>query len=239
MSVMRLRTVVSAVALVAATSCGAPASDHELLPLISSDGEFKEDMPDIPRVSGHRLAGVHIGDGSGLFDPLRFRIALGAGVEGHPVCVRVSTRDGRYWALNPFGTKNVAAQNPAIDFRTHLSDRLSDYDLSEFAVKAVVADTCKENASGPIVPARLGSGDDALVLFVNAGNPLSVGAAFGNLPAVDEPVRCERPERSAMVSYNFVCRLPIGQRSGEENVTVAIRDMNGVSLPMSFVVRLP
>lgn len=236
---MRVRKAMAGAAFLALATHGASAADTPLLPLISDGRVFAEGMPDLPRVSGHRIAGVHIGTGSGAFDLSRFRLALGAGIGGTPVCVKVTTRDGRYWALNPFATKDVAAESPAIEFRTHLGSRLSAYDISDFAVRAIAADRCDEDAPGPVVPARLGPDDGTLVLFVNAGNPLSVGAAFGKPPSLEDVARCDRPVRGAMVSYNFICSLPIGAHRGEADVTVAIRDMSGVALSSSFVVLLP
>jgi len=97
--------------LVALLAIGASprAQADDLLPLLGND--FREEMPEAPRASGQRLLGVQFGDAEGSFDRAAFRIALDAETIGSPLCVKVTTRDGRYWSLNPFGP---TASPPAI-----------------------------------------------------------------------------------------------------------------------------
>lgn len=220
----------------------APAlAESDRLPLLSASGQFIEEMPDNPRVSGQRLAGVHLAHGeaqAGRFDPAQFRLALGDGVGGAPVCVRITTRDGRYWSLNAFATAGTAARYPRIDFRTALRDRLSNYDLSDFAVRATAQEECRDDGVETILPAMLTEGPaDRLVFLINAGNPLSVGARYDAPPAV--PMTCRRPGAGVTTGYNFICELPLEDRHGPATVTIAVKDRNGLVLPESYTVQLP
>ena len=229
-------------ALLALCLAATPApADSDRLPLLSDSGRFVEEMPDNPRVSGQRLAGVHLGHGEGgasRFDPAQFRLALGDGVGGAPVCVRITTRDGRYWSLNAFATAGTEARYPQIDFRTALGDRLSDYALADFAVRATALAECLDDGPGTILPATLAeAAADRLVFLVNAGNPLSVGARYDAPPGA--AVACRRPTSGVTTGYNFICELPLEDRHGPVAVTIAVKDRNGLVLPETYTVQLP
>lgn len=217
-----------------------PACAEELLSLLSPDGKFREEMPEAPRASGQRLLGIQFGDASGDFDRAAFRISVGAETIGSALCVKVTTRDGRYWSLNPFKTDGVAPGNPALDFRTDLGARLADYDMSDFAVRAVAQDDCNEDVSGDLVPALLSAAaKPMLTLMVNGGNPLSVGARLIKGENLVSQAHCDRPSTGAMVGYNFICRLPTESAEGTANIQIFIKDMNGISSVESYQVRLP
>lgn len=226
--------------LVAASAMAAPTivCAEDLLALQS--GEFREEMPEAPRASGQRLLGIQLGDASGLFDPSAFRIALGARPIDQPLCVKVTTRDGRYWSLNQFTTAGVGAGIPALDFKTGLGERLAKYPMSEFAVRASAQAGCDEDEIGTLVPAVLSNGENStLTLMVNGGNPLSVGARLSHNDKPFSETRCERPTSGASVGFNFICRLSANGLQGAAEVTLFLKDMSGSPINETYQIRLP
>jgi len=75
--------------------------------------------------------------------------------------------------------------------------------------------------------------------MVNAGNPLSVGARLLQDGKPVSETRCARPPSGATVGYNFICHLGVERLAGAATIMVVVKDMNGISKPETYDIRLP
>ena len=115
---------------------------------------FRESFVTNPRVSGRLIVGLHLGRSA---DPYRSDGLSVAGLRDQSVqqiCVRVTTQDARYWALNRY----IAMRTPGLgrlEAPTRFAKELAAYNASQVAVRIIAANDCNEDSDGPLVPAVL------------------------------------------------------------------------------------
>ena len=115
---------------------------------------FHESFVPNPTVSGRLVVGVHLGRAAGTYQNQNVSIAAPRSASAQPFCVRVTTQDARYWALN----KYVADRSPGLarlESPSRFSKELSLYNANQVAIRIIAAPDCHEDSDGPLIPAVL------------------------------------------------------------------------------------
>lgn len=126
---------------------------------------FSEEYSGTAAVRGSVLTAlVHAGS-DGRVDLDDIRVDYPGSSSAATVCVRLTTADGRYWAMNPYTGAEAYAAPPGVDFPTRFSEELRRYDKGDFLALAWLGD-CAERATGDevLIPAHTARDDATRVL---------------------------------------------------------------------------
>ena len=209
-----------------------------------------ERLTDGVPTSGLLLAGVHWGRAAGNAGTETFRkenlgLQLSQGLEGRKVCVRVTTRDGRYRGMASY---TVLAGTPAratLGFPSGYLPVLQQMPVADFAVRAIVTDDCGDASKGTIIPAvvspRPSSG--ILTVYLNPGD----ATARARLVAPDgrtlsgEAVRCQSVGPGTKIAYSHVCELTISEPgySGRASLEVMLVELTDGISRSKFDIEIP
>jgi hypothetical protein len=182
-----------------------------------------EVFSDRAKVTGGVIVGLSTAATRVTFDPGALFIA--SGIEaGDQVCIRVTTRDGRYWSLNAYGPAKSSAVLPRFEYPTGFARDLASYRAEDIAIRAVRTTDCHEDAEGALLPVafdRAGAATE-LVVLVNAGR----SHARAKLGEDGTWTECETPE-GQRVAYTARCRLALGGRFHATSLHIALRGLTG------------
>lgn len=143
------------------------------------------------------------------------------------ICVRVTTQDARYVALNlykisaaPAGTTSARLEPVSVSYE----EPLKRYTTAQFALQAYVSSgkTCSPVAAMHLPeidkPTTLESDSLALEISVNSrgrdtkatfGGPFRVSAQDESVEAFQVEVNCDRARALAGLAFDTICRLPL------------------------------
>src|ERR1041384_112876 len=169
---------------------------------LAEPSAFRESFVTNPRVSGRLVVGLHLGRSA---DPYR---SDGLGVASlrdqavKEICVRVTTQDARYWALNRY----IAMRGPGLghlEAPTRYAKELAAYNASQVAVRIIAAVDCNEDSDGPLVPAVLpGAGQrDRLVVSAKAGGSGMAAELVPQQGAIASPGPCRSAEKGPQIAF--------------------------------------
>jgi hypothetical protein len=219
----------------------------DLVTLAQPDAEFAETLGGRTKVSGRVLVGLRIGPGPGRFDAERVRVVLPPTGKALPLCVRITSSDGRYWALNPYLARPPFPPAPRLDIRSKYEDELAGYGAEDIIIRVADSSECHEDAEGMIRPVLYDidqlAADRPMQLhaYVNTG---SAGASVELLDAAGQSLgmtKCARPENRAAVSFTRLCELelPSGLSPGPYQLLITAKALTGGRVPHRFDVWLP
>lgn len=219
----------------------------DLVTLAQPDAEFAETLGGRTKVSGRVLVGLRIGPSPGRFDAGRLRVALPPVSEALPLCVRMTSSDGRYWALNPYLARPPFPPTPRLDIRSKYQDQLAEYGGDDIIIRVADSGECHEDAEGvirPILYSGYGAATDGaarLHAYVNTG---SARATLELLDAAGQSLgttTCAKPGNRAAVSFTRLCELdlPPALAPGRYQLLITAKALTGGRVPHRFEVWLP
>ncbi len=217
------------VAIIAFAPAAVGQDRSDVLKIAGDLGQLNETFTGVPKTSGRMLVGLSIGPVEGNFAPENLRLLSASRDTGANLCVRVTTRDARYWALNEYDTSAGHQANPRLAFETGYRKDLVDYDIESVAVRAVESDDCTDTADGPLRPAIFDKPavEPTLVALINAER----GRLTAELLTPGKPARaeCKTPAEGALTAFNKVCRfnLPKDLSNGRYDLVLANRGLTG------------
>jgi hypothetical protein len=208
----------SALVLVCLVLPAAPAFAADEILQLSDAKAFYETYLDGPvtqrggAVVGATVVGVRLAGPAAAFKPEQIRVPLGHGVaRPESLCLRMLSRDGRYFARGQYRIAASAADAPRITFNSSYKDKLSAYQAADVAVSFTAGGkTCDERKPGQLFAAALDVAEapDKLVLQVRAGDA-RVRAQLGqNNKAIGEAVLCEKRSGPA-IGFTHECALAL------------------------------
>ena len=189
-----------------------------------------ESFDEAPETSGLPLVGLRLVSSSEssakTLDLLNVAVALPA-KSVREICVRVTTQDARYSALNPYriieahaGSTSVRLDPITVNYKKHLGQ----YSSAEMAVKAYVSDGIDCNPMKALHLPEIGESvrpdENTRFLQVNVnsrgrdtsailGRALEESSADRPVDAFHVEVRCNRSLKLAGLAFDTVCTLPI------------------------------
>lgn len=208
---------------------GSSAASAQELQLV---GPFREVLADRAPVSGRVLVGIRLGSASGPFQPSDLRLGAQPS-DGASLCVRVVTRDGRYYALNGYTVASRSGPG-TIPYRTRLLD---GYDAADVAVRVVETNDCHDDAEGRLLPTSTSRTpqDRELTVLLNPGR----ARASARLTADPrDDVTCDPPGEGPRTAFGAVCKLPVPDGAEAATLTVTLRGATGPARPLPYVVAL-
>jgi hypothetical protein len=223
------------------------AAAGEVVTLAQPDAEFAETLGGRAKVSGRVLVGLRIGPSPGRFDAGRVRVALPPASEALPLCVRITSSDGRYWALNPYLARPPLPPTPRLDIRTKYQDQLADYDGDDIIIRVADSGQCHEDAEGLIRPflyahdGRAPDGATRLHAYVNTGSARATLELLGPAGQSLGTTKCTKPSNRAAVSFTRLCALdlPPALAPGRYQLLITARALTGSRVPHRFDIWLP
>jgi hypothetical protein len=174
-------------------------------------------------VSGQRLAGVRLGPATPVVDVSRLFLAAGGVPAGSRICVRSTTSDAAYWALNPYATSSTQGRIAQLDYPTRFKEELGSYGGDALALRATLSRDCTEDGSGDVIPFVLDpeAPADTLTAFVNAAEPFARATLRGSDGTVLVTSKCQKVDGPRQ-AFGWVCRLPLSGLANLVQVTLAV-----------------
>ena len=163
-------------------------------------------------VVGASIVGLRLVPTSAVFQPEQIRVPLGHGlVRPETLCLRMLSRDGRYFARGQYRTAGIAADTPRIAFTSSYKDKLAAYQAGDVAVAFMAgAKTCDERKGGQLFAAALGATDapEKLLLQVRAGDARIRAQLGQNNKPIGESVLCDKRNGPAS-GFTHECALAL------------------------------
>lgn len=207
---------------------------------LADPANFRESFTGSPQVSGRLLVGLHLGRAAGAYESDKLRVALSRSPSAPQFCVRVTTLDARYWALN----KYVAERGPGLgrlESPSRFSKELAQYHASQVAVRIIAAPDCHEDVDGPLVPAVLPGAavQDRLVALVNAGgSQISAELVVPGQSAVTGT--CGPVDTGPQVAFTAICELNLpALPPGRARLHLTTSGLTGQRVTRGFDVIIP
>lgn len=237
----RGRRAMTTFALMALLAASAPASSTDLA--VPPPGEqFHEVYDDEAPVSGSPLVGLALGVVEAPLDLAA--ITLVAPPPGWPICVRATTRDGRYMASNPYTIEGPPQGGPVrLERLTRaFATQLAGYSLSGFALRAYVegAPDCSPTGALHLPQIRAADADAPLVVMANGQSRMATARLLDEAGTRIAEAACVTPGGAALIAFDLVCTLSRAALPGGGRAEVELVFNDGFSDDlMRFRVLLP
>lgn len=211
-------------------------------------GALSETLTDRVRTSGALLAGLHLGRGTGAFDAKNLRLTVHPGLRGESICLRLSSRDGRYRGMARYVVATDSANAPLLDFQTRYPAELSRTPVAELAARTVRSATCDDGTDGPLVPVVFGPSPEtarptSLIALVNPGEARVTARLIGadGRISLSEAVACRRLTEGASIVYSHVCDTPLPESlpSGRAFLELTIVELTEGRSVRRYDIELP
>ncbi|MFT3998118.1 MAG: hypothetical protein QM667_11995, partial [Asticcacaulis sp.] len=143
-----------------------------LLTVGSAQAQTLKPLPDVQetytagvKVSGMMFYGLRRGMGSRSLDLGDIRISMPAGT-GDRLCLRMASRDGRYFREQSFETTGVKAGTQDLRLTSGFRSQLLAYDRGDVAVRAQFRADCHSGQPGRFAPAVFPGDENSSILRV-------------------------------------------------------------------------
>jgi hypothetical protein len=171
-----------------------------------------------PKVSGNLLVGLLFGEAVGSFKPSAIGLLIAPQFAGRPVCVDISSRDGRYFAQNMYNLPAASGSIMPFEVVSAYSEQLSRYDIRDIAVTVRLVSDCNSPDEGEIIPATLNStfrpaeksaNSPLLVTLVNA-EPDRLKVSLLKNGAETAIAECKSDTSVVQISFTSSCEFKDG-----------------------------
>ncbi len=217
---MRDRSSLFFAAIAMLSCCAKPGAGHAedaTVLQLAKPSDFQETYSatgqrSFKRSSSHVVVGLHVGRGAGRFRLDDLAIALPRSVPAKTFCVKLTSKDARYWSLNAYKGADGKTGLEKLETRSKFADDLAQkYKSDDFATRAIVSPDCTEDSDGPLVavmpPGAVA--EDVLVVYVNA-----VGSRAG-MRLLDKDGKslatgtCAPAARDSTIAFTEICEIPL------------------------------
>lgn len=176
------------------------------------------------QVSGNQLVGLMYVSPSEQFQIGAMRVAIPP-TSPKQLCLAVTTRDGRYLAINPYKVgQNASGTMAQPEFETEYQDELASYQSSDVAIAAALADDCTSIGDRTYVVATLAGQSGQIIVKANTLG-LKTKAVLtdesGNKELVE--ATCTPPAAGPLITYDSECVLDVPTPSPARAKLILIR----------------
>lgn len=208
-------------------------------------GQLVERLTDAVPTSGLLLAGVHWGKSSGKFRTSNLGLQLFKSPQPRNVCVRVATRDGRYRGLASYLVPPNPDSPSLLLFKSQYANQLEQMPVSDFAVKAVIADECNDAVSGVIIPAVVGaeSAPQSLIVFLSPNDATTRARVVSRdgTSLSGDAVRCQSVGPGTRIAYSHACEISLADStfSGRAILEIVLIELTGGRSIKPYDIEIP
>jgi hypothetical protein len=183
---------------------------------LASPGAFQESFTPsgnrgFARASNRVVVGLHLGKAAGRLrlDDLAVSVpkTLAKGL-----CVKLTTRDARYWSLNGYKAPDPKAGAARLETSSKFIEELAGrYRAEDAAIRAVNTGACNEDADGPLLAVRPPGAvaQDVLVAFVNAVGARSAAKIIDKDGKTLATGACSLAPRDSALAYTESCEFSV------------------------------
>jgi hypothetical protein len=244
-----LHCLITSVTLAWAVVAGSDAqADDQVLSLLTSP-EFYENYLGAPppvviregAIVGAVVVGMRLTANPATFEPQSMRIVLGAQPRTFErLCVKIQSRDGRYFARGYYQVTSGSVALPLIKFHTNYQ-QLSRYTASDVAISATPGGNC--NDAGEFFPVKHATTEEApqLVVQVRAGDARLRAQLGHEGTLLGASTLCSSFTGGSTVGFTHECILPFQNLlTGRPNqLTIGETNSQGKIEPKTYSVRIP
>jgi len=233
-------TTLPVVAVVASFHSPAQSQSTSAVLKVSDPGGFVEAYLDKPpeggasrgAVVGAAIVGVRLDGPDMPFDPSAVRVRLGSAQRpaANKLCLKVISRDGRYFARAQYGADGAADPAPLVEFRTAYKAILSSYSNRDVAASAYIGANCNgpevEYVVSQLTPSVR---SDGLIVQIRAGEARVRAQLTQGANPVGQAVLCDRFQNGPTVGYTGECsiKLPADAKSGKYQINIGETSSTG------------
>jgi hypothetical protein len=210
------RPLFACVAACLAPAAPGHAADAPLLPLASPNSFQESYSPtgtrSFQRASGRAIVGLQIGRGAGRFRLDDISIDEPAGASAKALCVKLTSKDARYWSLNAYRGPDGKAAIARLETKSKFADDLAQrYRADDFASRAIAAADCTEDTDGPLLavtpPGAIAR--DVLVVHVNAVGARAAVKLTDKAGKALATAACAQAPRDSTIAFTEICEIPL------------------------------
>jgi hypothetical protein len=230
----------------------ASAGSAEMLPLASptvynenyAPAEQSGTVRAVKRSSSRLVVGVHLGRASGRFKVDDLAAAVPTQAPARTYCVKLTTRDARYWSLNGYLHPTTNTVLWRLETRSKFAADLAQrYEAQDIAIRIYAAADCYDDADGPLIAAIPPGAVDqnVLVLYLNAvGNRTAVRLLDREGKSIAS-ASCVVASRDNLVSYTEICELPLAgvNRAQAAKLQFTLIGAGAAKTPITADIELP
>ncbi len=210
----------------------------EILELTTDADTFKEYYDSAANVSGDTIVGIRIGELKGKFNNDAIHIFIS---NANDVCVRSTTRDGRFNSSNIYHTKTPhnGADDRAVlrPITMNYKNELARYSLDDLAISAFqpLDGKCKPSSSIylPQMSPSVEHTASLTVLINSGGRDSHIRMADGDTRFI-----CKRI-KGARVAYDQYCVIPEDKLHAGSNMYTLVMEDGFDEEPVPFKVLIP
>lgn len=184
-------------------------------------------------VVGATIVGVRLDGPDAPFDPANVRVRLGAAAAASngKLCLKVISRDGRYFARGQYPASAGSDPAPIVEFKTAYKAILAGYSNRDVAASAFRSANCNTQSDQQLVASQLTptAAPNSLVVQIRAGEARVRAQLAQGTTAIGEPVLCNRFNSGSTVGYTGECalKLPAGLKSGLFQINIGETTSSG------------
>ncbi len=202
---------------------------------------FQERFSGATPVSGQMLSGLAYESTEGALDLDAVGLGYPYSDGAETICVRMTTDDGRYWAINLYAASQPPSGSPPLlTVPTNYGNQLSQYSNDGLLLLASRSSDCADLVEHPLIPGLIGARapGGGLLAYVNVSQGRVQAWLEHEGARVSEPASCSSPSDGTKVTYSHVCNLDIsGSGTGEHyDLVVSVRSMTGSTLSQRYGV---
>jgi hypothetical protein len=206
--------------------------------LMSPKGVLNEALADEVPVSGRVVVGVEL---EGLRDVVDFSILASPRFGGQSFCLRMLSREGRYWSENTFQFPKNSPSGPiGLEYESKYQEYLSGLAATDLGLMAF-AGGCASKGEGEVFPMMRKSAElkePRLVVYVNSGRTDTFASVQAG-GATTSPEPCTKLRKGRRTGFDTVCTLNLPQvDTDDEHVDVRLfrRKYEQILPPIDLVV---
>jgi hypothetical protein len=177
-------------------------------------------------IVGVTIVGIRFDGPVTPFNPAILRVRVGdsaARSEGR-LCLRVISRDGRYFARSQYNVGSGTEPMPLVEYHTAYGKILADYSNRDVAVSVFKSINCNDQTNAEFVAAQLTPNVTAneLLVQIRAGEARVRAQLVRDNTPVTQQVLCTRLETGPTVGFSSQCaiKLPAGFKSGRYDLSI-------------------
>ena len=197
--------------------CAQGALAADVLPLDGALAESFLDKPPPPSPNrgatvGAVIVGVRLDGPEAPFDPAALQVRLGApGQSSARLCLKLISRDGRYFARGQYKAPTGSDPAPALEFRTSYKDLVTKFSNRDVAAAAYFATNCADASKSEYVASQFSpqAVSERLVVQLRAGEARVRAQLLQDKTPVGQPVLCDRYTDGSTSGFTSQCTVPL------------------------------
>ena len=190
---------------------------------------------------GAVIVGARVGQAKSAFEPQSMRMLLGPQFANlNQICVKILSKDGRYFAQGRYKVEPSSGQTPTIAFSTKYAEVLAGYAAMDIATYVTPSQSCKDREPLYLVNYTSADAHGPLVLQLRAGEA-RVHVQMGRNDNPVGPVKICEKVKAPSVGFTHECIVEFKDdiESGSYQLAVGETDSDGKLVTVIYTIIIP